>query len=322
MKRRIYILLPVLFVLLFSNCSKEDNTIPEPEAKFVTFKLQAQGNINPLVVDEDNLAVEQTINDISIFMTDPASNTITNRFVHTEFSTVDDYKLITLPPEAVTLQTKDIYVIANFDDVSTLNSIQSVADFEELQTPAIDDLNPIIPGNGICMYGTLPGFDFVNSSNHIIPINILKTYAKVRINLSFPNNPGISTNNSFLIQNAARFTYVASNTIYDLDPADYFSYTTPISLIDNGSGTYINFVYLYESTLAPTIHFYAQIQGINKDYVSKLPVLNRNYFYDLQVKVYPLLNQQGIRSTGADFTYTTTIKVYDENGNPVDYTNE
>lgn len=318
MKKIYYFIVLVALVLLSGSCSDDGSYLEETPDKQVVLKLFQEEAARSRTVDADNTEEEQTINNISVFFTEPSSDVITHKFVHSGFTRVDDYRLIVLPLDPATLQTKDIYVIANYDNTNALDAIQSTNDLKTLTTPKVNKTQHLLPGNGIVMYGSTDGFNFNSGTNATAIVNIVRTYAKIRLSLTFPENAKLSTNNSFLIQDAATYTYVVRNDQMSLSPNDYFTYAASVPLTDNGNQAYINTTYIYESTRAPRLYIYTYINNsaTQQEYSVDLPVPYRNYLYDIKIEIYEATTKNRTRSDEAgELHYNTQIKIYDEKGN-------
>lgn len=320
--RKLHYYILLIIPLLFSiSCSEDQNELSKVEPEGITLKFMLLKNINTRVTDNDNTEIEQTVKNLSIFFTEPGSNIITHKFIYSGFNTVDDYRLVTLPLDPATVQTKDIYVIANYDDATSLNSVSNIDNLKTLTTPKVNKTNNLLPQNGFCMYGNTSAFNFNNGTNSPAIVNLERTCAKIRVNLTFPGNPDLGTNNSFLIENAAAYTYVIENQQTKLSANDYFTYAAPITLADNGAKVYTNTAYVYEATVAPKLYIYTNIKSKQEEYSANLPIPARNYLYDINVEIYEAI--AGARSTNfsadpnSKYTFRSTIKIYDENGKRV-----
>ncbi|MCD8043957.1 MAG: hypothetical protein LUH10_12925 [Tannerellaceae bacterium] len=315
MKKIVCYMLTFLSITL-AGCSREDQ---HPESEGAVIKLAVPKAFLTKVVDGDNLAVEQTVNNISLFFAEPSATTITFKYVNTGFTTSGDYQIISLPVEPQDLQTKNIYVVANYDDEEALNALATIDDLKTMITPEVDKTNNLDPENGFCMYGSTLNFDFTAGSDAIV--DLVRTCAKIRVNLTFPENPGLSTSNSFLIQNAARYTYIIKNSTAMLPLTDYFNFAAPINLVDNGADAYVNNAYIYEATALPVITIYTHINNSTEqqEFTANLPLPQRNYLYDLQIEIYE--EETASRSTESiikpSYRAVSTLRVYDEKGEPV-----
>lgn len=322
-----YYILSVTLLLLYSSCSEDTEDYTENKPSSVSIKLVQQTGFSTKVVDEDNLLSEQTVKNISVFLTEPSSNVITYKYVYSGFSSVDDYKLITLPLDPATVLRKDIYIVANYNNVSTLDSVSTLDDLKALTTPAVDKTNNLIPENGFCMYGSTLDFNFNDGTNSPAIVNLIRSCAKIRINVTFPENPTLSTNNSFLIQNAAKYTYVIGRTKNNLGTADYFTYAAPIALVDNGTHVYTQTTYVYEADNVPILYIYTYMNGTSamQEFSTNLPRPVRNHLFDISIEIYSGDVPSGTKSTNGNnlensgYIYNSTINAYDEKGRKVEY---
>lgn len=321
--RRLLYILPILLSFFYISCSDDTDALPEKsEGKTVSIKLMQQPGFVGRIIDNDNLASEQTVKNISVFFTEPSSDVVTNKFVFLRFASVDDYKLVPLPLNPETLHTKDIYVITNYDNVSTLNAVATVSDIQNLTTPAVDKTNNLTPENGICMYGVTYGFNFNDGTYSPAVVNVERTGAKMRVNVTFPENPTLSTNNTFLIQNAARYTYVVKNDTLEIPQTGYYTYAAAMPLTNNGSGVYSGIAYIYAATQAPKLYIYTNMGGKKQEFSADLPKPQRNYLYDIDIEVYsgtvpPGTKSIGTSNDGQGYYYKTSVSVYDADGNRI-----
>ncbi|MCD8079296.1 MAG: hypothetical protein LUF04_02450 [Bacteroides sp.] len=224
-----------------------------------------------------------------------------------------------MPLEASDLQTKDIYVIANYDNEAALDAVGSVDSMKVLFTPEVDKTNNLDPANGFCMYGYAGSVDFTDSANLPAYVELTRTCAKFRINLSFPDGAELSTDNSFLMLNAARYTHVMENLTEVLPVSDYFNFAATLPLTDNGNEIYTSIAYVYESSQAPSITIYTHLNNSTEEqeFTAKLPVPMRNYLYDLEIYVYQE-EESATRSIKANsspvYTCCSKITIYNERG--------
>ncbi|MCD8174068.1 MAG: hypothetical protein LUD76_11570 [Alistipes sp.] len=311
MKRILLILLP----LILAGCAGGAQEHP-PGGGGVDIKLSTYGFARTRAVDADNLESEQTIRNISIFLTDPSSGDITNSYVNVGFSTVDDYRLVTLPVEASELGTKDIYVITNYSGTD-LGTLTTLSQMRTLTTPAVDKNNNLDPADGFCMYGKTLGFDF--TSGETAEVYVRRACAKIRVTMTFPDAPGLSTVNQFLIANAASYTFVtyeATGLILTTD--DYFNFASNLPLDDNGDGGYTGIAYIYEASAHPVLYLYTHIGGsaAAQEYSAELPLPERNHLYDCDVRIYS--ESATMRSAALQsYIVETDITGYDPDGREV-----
>ncbi len=307
----------LIILLSMSSCVQSE---PEeaPEEKTVTIRMGQRSGGWTRTIDADNLAVEQTVKNMSIFFTDPSSTTIVYKYVYAGFALSNEEQIITLPIEASDLQTKDVYVIANYDDESELNALTDLSEMNALFTPEVDKSYILDPSNGFCMFGYTENVDFTDSSNLPVYVPLTRTCAKFRITLRFPEGAELSTVNSFLIQKAAKYTYVVENLTEMLPATDYFNYATALPLTDNGSEAYASLTYLYESAQAPEITIYTHLNNgtEEQEFTTTLPIPQRNYLYDLNIYVYD--EETTTRSSSAEgtakYSCQSTLRIYNEYG--------
>lgn len=321
MRKSVYYISFLLLLVIFAGCSSETD-IDTPVKNEVLIRLIPQGNLTK-VVDEDNLESEQTIKNLTVLFTEPSSNVITHKHVNSGFTSVDDYKVVSIPLEPSELQSKDIYVITNYGNAS-FNSISTLDELAQMTTPAVNKANNLKPENGFCMYGKTLDFDFANATGPAI-VYAVRTCAKYRINLTFPDDPALSTDNSFVITNAANYTYIVDNTGFTIPSNAYFDFASAITLQPASDGSFTNLAYVYEADEDPKIYLYTHIDGSTaaQEYSADLPMPARNYLYDILIKVYK--DDSTTKSVDADivntskgYTYSTEVKVYDENGRLVE----
>lgn len=111
-----------LIILLLSGCAGNDAPGEEPVSG-IFLRIAPEGFGYTRIIDPDNLESEQTVKNLSVFFTEPSSDVVTHSWVYAGFSTQGDYRVVAVPLDASELQTRDIYVIANYDDEVTLEGI-------------------------------------------------------------------------------------------------------------------------------------------------------------------------------------------------------
>jgi len=321
MRKIYYYIVLVTQLFLYISCSDGNDTYSEQ--KSISLKLYQQRGFTTKAIDEDNLAVEQTVKNISVFFTEPSSNTITYKYVNSGFTSVDDYKLIDIPLEPSVVKSKDIYIVANYKNTTSLDAVSTVEDLKALTTPAVDKTNNLEPQNGFCMYGATFDFDFDNGTNTAAIVNMERTCAKIRLNVTFPEDPALSTNNSFLIQKAAKYTYVVEKDTVSIPTTDYFTFATPIALTDNGAGAFTNIAYVYEAGLAPRLYIYTHMGNspTQQEFSTNLPRPVRNYLYDISIDIYEdssTTKSFDPNGSNKNYSYKTSIKVYRADGSIVE----
>lgn len=318
MRTKYRYIIPLLMVIFgLGSCGDEENSLPQPSEKQVVLKLFPEGNITSRVTDADNTVEEQTINNLSVFFTNPSSDAVTHQFVYSGFSDAGDYKLVSLPLDPATLGTKDIYVVANCDNETALNAVQTIDDLKQLITSKVDKNKLLLPLNGIAMYGSTAAFDFNLASRKEAVVTVVRACAKYRLHLTFPENPQLSTTNSFLIANAATYTYIIRNEKAVLTDNDYFTYASAIPLVDNGAQAYTYSAYVYESARSPRLYFYTHADNSTekREYSVDLPIPFRNYLYDILLEVYESTPDSRTRGVHADASICRMkLNAYDASG--------
>lgn len=312
MRKLIYILL-FTTTALFTRCSKETDF--SPPVNNVRIKLY-HDMFGSRVVDGDNLASERVIKNLSIFFTEPSSNAITDKYINAGYEDINDYRLVTLPIELGTLNRKDIYVVVNYLGNASLNSIKTIDELRTKTTPPADKNSPIRPENGLCMFGKLYDFDFNNETHSPAEVYAVRTCAKIRVNLTFPDNPALSTDNGFVITGAAKYTYIVDKTGNTIPDDAYYSFPDFIPLDNNGNNVYTNLAYVYEAAKAPKIHIRTRMNGSNdyQEVSAFLPVPQRNRLYDLDVRIY----EDRTRAAGPMPAYRASLSFRDHGGDTVE----
>lgn len=267
-------------------CSSEID-VPDPQTETVTLLIA------PLraTADTDNLPEEYAIKNLSIFLTNAGSNLITDKFVYQSFTSINDTsiyncKLVNLPLDITTLATKDVYVIANFDNTTAMNAVQTLDDLKALQTPPVMTQNILTTERGLPMFGSTPDVDFSTATADNPPsVMLIRTCAKIRVTLTFPDPTWLGTNNLFSIENAPSYTYFIKNDL-QLPATDLFDYPQ-IMFSQNSPQEFVGIAYVYEATTPPQLHIYTTVGGVAKDYLasSHFPLLVRNYLYDIQIQI-------------------------------------
>ncbi|MCD7962929.1 MAG: hypothetical protein LUF90_05120 [Rikenellaceae bacterium] len=209
--------------------------------------------------------------------------------------------------------TKDIHVVTNYGNVD-LASITTISQLKETKTPAVNKTNNLNTATGFCMYGMTSAYDFVNSEDSYVNVTVERTCAKMRFTMSFPDDPDLSTDNSFLITNAASYTYIIETIGGIALPSEsYFNFAAPLELVSNVNGEYIGTTYVYEASSKPTVYFYTHFSGSTEEqtFITTLPLPVRNYFYDIIVQIY---EDNDTRTMRRNYRIKTEITVYDGNG--------
>lgn len=293
------------------NVSCSDNDMPEPDInKTAYIKIQQNLFKSATMADEDNLESEQTIKTIALFLTEPSSTKIIYKYVNIGSMDMDKYKLVTIPLQLSELQKKDVYLITNYGNTN-LSAVETMDDIEELNTPAMDKNHVLDPSEGFCMYGKLLNFDFSNTNSSAI-VNVERTCAKYRITLTFPENPVLSTDNTFVIANEASYTHIVDGLRGGIPDTDYFNIASPLPLKPDESGKYMNTVYMYEAEKAPQIYVYTRINGssVKQEFSADLPAPYRNYMYDIDIQIYENYDSRTTRTdaTAPQYKMEMTVK--------------
>ncbi len=324
MRKLVYILF-IILSFAYTSCSEDSMTsVDGGSGKTVSIQLVPQMVSSSKLIDEDNLASEQIVKNVSIFFTEPSSNAVIGKYVNWGFTDLNDYKLVTLSLDPAVIQSKDIYVITNYNNANNLNAVSTLDDLKALMTPVAGEGNNLSPDNGITMYGETLNFNFNDGTNSPAVVNVDRTCAKYRITVEFPENPVLSMNNHFLIANAARYTYVVKNNSSSLPTTAYYTYAASLPLVYNGSAHTAN-TYVYEATQVPKLYLYTQMSNMSgtQTFSADLPRPWRNYLYDIKVQVYSGNVPAGTKSMNYDveghYAYKVSIKAYDEKGREIPY---
>lgn len=293
-----YKLIFIVSIILLCNVGCSDGDMPNPEVdKTAYIKMQQNLFKSANMVDEDNLESEQVINTIALFLTEPSSQEIAYKYTNIGSINMDGYRLIALPLQVSELQKKDVYLITNYKNIN-LSAVNTMDDIKNLNTPTVDKNHDLDPNEGFCMYGELLNYDFTDTNSSAI-VSMERTCAKYRVTLTFPDNPVLSTDNTFVIANEASYTHIVNGLRTGIPDSDYFNIASPISLEADGTGKYINTVYMYEAEKAPKIYIYTRINNSSQkqEFSTELPAPYRNYIYDIDIQIYEDKNS---RTTGLD----------------------
>lgn len=305
MRRSIYIFLFVV-VLSAAGCGK-DNT-PSPvgggdAGVRLLIRMPTAYTPGSRTVNDDNLASEQAVYKLSVFLTEPSGSTIIYKYVNSGFSASGDILQVPLPLDASELLVKDIYVVTNYDNDEILEAIGTVQQLKATQTPSVNKNSNLDPGNGLCMYGTLSGFDF-SSGTPLVTLE--RTCAKYRFTLTFPQGSDLSTANSVVIANAAAYTFLAENSGQSIDPGAYFNFASPMPLVSDGAGNYSAITYVYEASQAPVMYIYTNMNGEGQTFSAALPMPARNFLYDIEIEIHHNMSRSdpGVYTMNAKITET------------------
>lgn len=281
-------------IILLCNVSCDDRTDPGID-KTAYIKIRQNQFKSSTVIDEDNLESEQVINTIALFLTEPSSKEIVHKYINIGSINMNGYRLITLPLQLSELQKKDVYLITNYKDLN-LSAVNTLDDIKELTTPAVDKNHNLVPNEGFCMYGELLNYDFIKANSSAI-VNMERTCAKYRVTLTFPENPVLSTDNTFVIANEASYTYIINGLRTGIPDADYFNIADPVVLEPDGTEKYVNTIYMYEAEKAPKIYIYTRINNspLKQEFSTELPVPYRNFIYDIDIQIYENKNSRTTR---------------------------
>ncbi|MDR0865104.1 MAG: hypothetical protein LBO74_09275 [Candidatus Symbiothrix sp.] len=315
--RRILPIWTIIGLFLFTACGEDiDSPEEKPETPEVSIVFAPLKSAADAATDPDNLATEYAILNLSIFLTDASSNTVTDKFIHQSFTSLTDTsimncKLVTLPLDPATIPAKDIYVIANFDDTNSMSAVRTLDDLKALQTPAINSPNILTTERGLPMYGETFNVDFTKTTDTPPSVMLIRTCAKIRVKLLFPDATWVGTDNKFAIENAPKYTYFVKNPNFTIPTTDLFDYPR-IVFIENTPQEYVNTTYVYESTSVPRLHLYTTIAGTAKEYLadSSFPLPVRNYLYDIEIQILKPLPASSASKTGdaPNFRYKITVK--------------
>lgn len=285
--KKIGLYIAFLCLVVLMSCAHDMSDQIQEEQQGISLLLMPSVNYTR-AVDDDNLTSEQIINNLSIFLTEPSSTVIVDKYIHYNFTTIDaTCKLVNLPLDPATVGEKDIYVIANHDDVRALNSYTTVANLQNLMTPSINTNSMLMPENGFCMYGVTSGYDFSTQGNTRAKVSLIRTCAKYRIKLTFSDASYSSTENSFNIRNIAMYTPVGPGATITTPSDAYYDYPNNIPLPETSAGVYSNIIYIYESAQVPTMAIEAVLNGETETFLVRLPLPQRNYLYDIEVEINP-----------------------------------
>lgn len=298
-------------IILLCNVGCSDGDMLNPEVdKTAYIKMQQNLFKSANMVDEDNLASEQVINTIALFLTEPSSQEIAYKYTNIGSINMDGYRLIALPLQVSELQKKDVYLITNYKNIN-LSAVNTMDDIKNLNTPTVDKNHDLDPNEGFCMYGELLNYDFTDTNSSAI-VSMERTCAKYRVALTFPDNPVLSTDNTFVIANEASYTHIVNGLRTGIPDSDYFNIASPISLEADGTGKYINTVYMYEAEKAPKIYIYTRINNSSQkqEFSTELPVPYRNFIYDIDIQIYESKDSRTTRLSGIEPQYEmkTTVQ--------------
>jgi hypothetical protein len=265
--------------------------------------------------EADNLPEEYAVLNLSLFLTDAGSEDVTDRFVHqpsTSVRSVDmlNCRRVSLPLDAAVLSRKDIYVVANYDDKATLESIRTLDDLRALTTPKLQGTRYMITTErGLPMYGEALDVDMSRLEEAPLNMMLQRLCAKIEVLVDFTDPTWVGTNNRFAIDNAASYTYFVPNSSFSIAAADLVSY--PGIMMEQLSDTQFRHIsYVYESMTLPYMQLYTVVGGKLREYVAKdnFPLPVRNRLYHVLIEMLPPLTAGTTRSaTGARADDTLAI---------------
>lgn len=307
-----YKLIFIVPILIWCNvsCSSDDGVLSEPDVgKTAYIRIQQNHFKGTVMTDEDNLESEQVINTIALFLAEPFSKEIAYKYINAGSMNMDGYRLIALPLQLADLQKKDVYLITNYGNAD-LSAVSTIDDIKGLTTPAVDKNHDLDPDEGFCMYGELLNYDFTHTDASAV-VDVERTCAKYRITLTFPENPVLSTDNTFVIADEASYTHVADGLRTGIPDADYFNMGEPVVLEPDMNGKYVNTVYMYEAEKAPSIYIYTRINNsiLKQEFSAELPVPYRNYIYDIDIQIYASKDSPTTRQGGKELPYRMKMTI-------------
>ncbi|MDR2955028.1 MAG: hypothetical protein LBV43_08100 [Prevotella sp.] len=287
MKKTVLYIAFIIISVVFAACSNDDDIITDnEETDKISLIINPVANMQTKVVDDDNLASEETIKNLSIFFTEPSSTVIVDKYIHYNFRNVDDDRklvILSLNPEVV--KQKDIYIVANCDDVGMLNSYTTVSNLKNMPTPIADSLNLLVPEDGFPMFGATLNFDF--TTKEVAVVNLERAVTKMRITLKFLDSTYVGTNNTFRIQKAAKYTTISSEGSLTIPTDAYYNYISDMPFNENSAQEYIAIAYLYESAEVPILNIQSFLNNEVQTFSVRLPLPLRNYLYDIEVDILP-----------------------------------
>ncbi|MDR0811912.1 MAG: hypothetical protein LBN23_06560 [Paludibacter sp.] len=264
--------------------------------------------------ETDNLAGEYKIVNISVFLADANSNTISDKFVHQSFTSItsgiQNCKSVNLPLDPTIIPRKDVYVIANFADNAALQAISTVDDIKRLKTPQITNTQTLDTIIGLPMYGESRNVNLsIATAAAPAQITLIRACAKLRITLTFPDASWLGTNSNFVIENAAPYTYFVKNDTANIAQSAFVNYQ-PINFTAVSAQQFVGIAYVYEASVSPRLHIFTTIDGARHNYTasSNFPLPVRNYLYDIDVQILKSAQTVKVRmkkhTTAADDRYS------------------
>ncbi|GHT88956.1 hypothetical protein FACS189474_5100 [Bacteroidia bacterium] len=315
------ILLILFFAgLVFSACEENSWVVPEKpsEVAMLFAPLRSTNAVN----DTNNLAAEYNIVNLHVFLTNPGSPTVTNKFINQAFTSANDTTIlnsqwVTLPLDPSTLTNKDIYVIANCDDVASLDAVQTVSDIQALKTPQATAAAGLTTARGLPMYGQFLNANLITSTTaNPLTVMLTRTCAKMRVTLTFTGASYVGSNNTFAIENAAAYTYYVKNDTFKIATSNLVNYPQ-MTFTQNTAQQFQAITYVYESLQLPRLHLYTTLNGTRTEFIASanFPLPVRNYLYDIQIQILPQLAAAGApvaRSNNGNTAWTAVVTVRTE----------
>ncbi|MDR0939633.1 MAG: hypothetical protein LBN29_09875 [Mediterranea sp.] len=253
-----------------------------------------------------DLPEEYAILNLSLFMAEPGGDELTDRFVYqpsTPIASADPGCLgcrqVKLPVDPTTLGRKDIYVIANHDNVAALGDLRTVTDLKNLRTTRMRNEGRILLSRGLPMYGESPDTDLgaATSPTHI---RLSRVCAKIQVDLTFTDPSWTGSNNYFRVEDAASYTYFAPNANFSIGADELIEYPQ-IILIQQDAQRFSGTAYIYESARVPHITLYTVVGGRPREYVlsTNFPLPTRGRMYHISVEIFPPL-EDATRGEGGE----------------------
>jgi hypothetical protein len=287
-------LFPILLLIGFFTAACDENTVVIPEKQSGVSMLLTTLRSANAVNDPDNLAAEYNIVNLHVFLANPGAATITNKFIDQAFTSANDPTIlnsqwVNLPLDPSTLTNKDVYVIANCDDLASLNAVQTVSDIQALKTPQATAAAGLTTDRGLPMYGQFLNANLITSTtDNPLTVMLTRACAKMRVTLTFTDASYVGSNNSFAIENAAAYTYYVKNDTFKIATSNLVNYPQ-MAFTSNTTQQFQAITYIYESLQLPRLHLYTALNGTPTEYIASanFPLPVRNYLYDIAIQILP-----------------------------------
>jgi hypothetical protein len=315
-------LLPILLLIGFFAAACDENTVVIPEKQSEVSMLLMPLRSANAVNDPDNLAAEYNIVNLHIFLANAGTATITDKFINQAFTSANDptilnSQLVNLPLDPSTLTNKDVYVIANCADVTSLNAVQTVSDIQALQTPQATTADGLTTAGGLPMSGQILNVNLITSTAaNPLTVMLTRACAKIRVTLTFTGVSYIGSNNEFAIENAAAYTYYVKNDTFKIATSNLVDYPQ-MEFTENTTQQFQAITYVYESLQLPRLHLYTTLNGTPTEYIASanFPLPVRNYLYDIAIQILPPTpsSSPALRSGNSDTVpnVKVTIRTYE-----------